>query len=73
MESMRRGESPKSASRDAMERIKRKYPSFVGAVFAVNREGKHAGACNGWIFQYTVRGNGMDDVEIHTISPLRDY
>ncbi|CAM6090885.1 unnamed protein product [Calypogeia fissa] len=72
VESMRRGKSPKSATRDAIERIKRKYPDFQGAVFAVNRKGKHAGAGYGWTFQYTVRANGMEDVEIHTVSPLRD-
>lgn len=69
MESMRQGKSPKRAARDAIERIKRKYPRFVGAVFAVNRHGKHAGACYGWTFQYAVRGNDTGDVEIHTVNP----
>lgn len=69
VESMREGTSPKDAARDAIARIKRKFPLFVGAVFAVDRNGIHAGACNGWTFQYTVRGYGMPDVEIYTVNP----
>ncbi|KAG6548502.1 hypothetical protein Mapa_009990 [Marchantia paleacea] len=69
VESMRLGRSPKHAAKDAIARIKRKFPLFVGAVFAIDRHGVHAGACNGWTFQYAVQGHGMEDVEIHTISP----
>ncbi|KAK2994676.1 hypothetical protein RJ640_026155 [Escallonia rubra] len=67
VESMRLGMEPKQAARDAIQRIARKYPGFVGAVFAVDKNGVHAGACHGWTFQYSVRRPGMDDVEDQAI------
>ncbi|KAL8167554.1 hypothetical protein V2J09_009053 [Rumex salicifolius] len=70
VESMRAGMHPKLAAEDAMSRIARKFPKFVGAVFAVNKEGVHAGACHGWTFQYSVRTPQMDDVQVYTVSPL---
>ncbi|KAL2653356.1 hypothetical protein R1flu_021484 [Riccia fluitans] len=69
VESMRRGQSPEEAATDAIARMKTKFPSFVGAVFAVDRHGNHSGACYGWVFQYTVRSSGMDGPEIFTIRP----
>eukprot|EP01018_Ginkgo_biloba_P017932 Gb_39057 [translate_table: standard] len=69
VESMRQGMAPKHAAFDAISRIKRKYPNFVGAVFAVNMQGIHAGACHGWTFQYSVRNSDMEDVELYTVFP----
>ncbi|XAR66107.1 N(4)-(beta-N-acetylglucosaminyl)-L-asparaginase [Bertholletia excelsa] len=69
VESMRQGMEPRLAAKDAIQRITRKYPDFVGAVFAVNKNGVHAGACHGWTFQYSVRSPEMDDVEIFTVLP----
>jgi len=71
VESMRQGMTPKHAAVDAISRIKRKNPDFVGAVFAVNVEGIHAAACHGWTFQYSVRTSDMEDVEVevYTVSP----
>lgn len=69
VESMRLGMEPKLAAKDAISRITRKYPDFIGAVFAVNKDGVHAGACHGWTFQYSVRSPGMDDVEVFTVFP----
>uniref|UniRef100_A0A5B7BDE4 beta-aspartyl-peptidase n=1 Tax=Davidia involucrata TaxID=16924 RepID=A0A5B7BDE4_DAVIN len=69
VESMRLGMEPKIAAKDAISRIARKYPEFVGAVFAVNKNGVHSGACHGWTFQYSVRSPGMDDVEVYTVLP----
>lgn len=60
---------PKLAAKDAISRIARKYPNFIGAVFAVNKNGMHAGACHGWTFQYSVRSTSMDDVEVFTVLP----
>jgi N4-(beta-N-acetylglucosaminyl)-L-asparaginase len=54
---------------DAISRISRKYPDFVGAVFAINKKGVHAGACHGWTFQYSVRNSSMPDVEVFTVAP----
>ena len=69
VESMRRGMEPKLAAKDAISRIARKFPDFVGAVFAVNRNGAHAGACYGWTFQYSVRTPDMDEVKVFTVHP----
>eukprot|EP00898_Chlorokybus_atmophyticus_P008503 jgi/Chlat1/8654/Chrsp87S00663 len=54
VESMRLGLSPLLASQDALRRIRRRFPLFVGAVFALHRSGEHAGAAVGWTFGYTV-------------------
>ncbi|XP_073143630.1 probable isoaspartyl peptidase/L-asparaginase 3 isoform X2 [Henckelia pumila] len=69
VESMRLGMEPKLAAQDAIARIASKYPDFVGAVFAVNKSGAHAGACHGWTFQYSVRSPDMDDVVVYTVIP----
>ncbi|ONK73567.1 uncharacterized protein A4U43_C04F32990 [Asparagus officinalis] len=69
VESMRQGMEPKHAAVDAISRIARKYPNFVGAVFALSKKGVHAGACHGWTFQYSVRTKEMEDVEIFTVTP----
>ncbi|KAK6121920.1 hypothetical protein DH2020_044345 [Rehmannia glutinosa] len=69
VESMRLGMEPKLAAQDAIARISRKYPNFVGAIFAVNKNGVHAGACHGWTFQYSVRSPDMDDVVVYTVVP----
>lgn len=69
VESMRLGMEPRAAAKDAISRIARKFPNFVGAVFAVNKNGEHGGACHGWTFQYSVRSPEMDDVEVFTVFP----
>ncbi|KAL5569855.1 hypothetical protein UlMin_026430 [Ulmus minor] len=69
LESMRLGMEPEFAAKDAISRIARKFPGFVGAVFAINKKGAHAGACHGWTFQYSVRSPEMDDVNIFTVYP----
>ena len=60
---------PELAAKEAILRIARKYPNFVGVVFAINEQGLHAGACHGWTFQYSVRSLEMDDVEVFTVLP----
>ena len=60
---------PRDATMDAISRIASKFPNFVGAVFAVNKKGVHAGACHGWTFQYSVRNSSMHDVEVITVYP----
>lgn len=60
---------PKLAAKDAISRIARKFPDFIGAVVAVNKNGIHAGACHGWTFQYSVRTMEMDNVEVFTVLP----
>ncbi|XP_042055724.1 probable isoaspartyl peptidase/L-asparaginase 3 [Salvia splendens] len=71
VESMRLGMEPKLAAEDAIARIARKYPDFVGGVFAVDNNGIHAGACHGWTFQYSVRSPDMADVVVYTVNPVK--
>ncbi|XP_042504470.1 probable isoaspartyl peptidase/L-asparaginase 3 [Macadamia integrifolia] len=69
VESMRLGKKPKLAAKDAMSRFAKKYPDFVGAVFAVDKNGLHAGACHGWTFQYSVTSPDMEYVQVFTVLP----
>ncbi|KAJ0248807.1 isoaspartyl peptidase/L-asparaginase 3 [Hirschfeldia incana] len=69
VESMRQGMKPREAAKDAVSRIARKFPDFVGAVVAVDKNGSHAGACHGWTFQYSVQDPDMDDVQVFTVLP----
>ncbi|XP_057458302.1 probable isoaspartyl peptidase/L-asparaginase 3 isoform X4 [Lotus japonicus] len=69
VESMRLGMEPKLAAKDALARIARKFPDFLGAVVALNKKGEHAGACHGWTFKYSVRSPAMKDVEVFTVLP----
>lgn len=69
VESMRQGMTPAEAARDAIARIRRKFPTFIGAVFAINKYGIHAGACHGWVFQYTVQDAKMADAVVFTVKP----
>ncbi|CAL0310993.1 unnamed protein product [Lupinus luteus] len=69
VESMRLGMEPKLAAKDAIARIARKFPGFLGAVVAVNKKGEHAGACHGWTFKYSVMSPGMKDVKVFTVLP----
>lgn len=62
---------PKLAAEDAIARIARKYPHFVGGVFAVDKNGIHAGACHGWTFQYSVRSPDIADVLVYTVNPVK--
>ncbi|KAI5076929.1 hypothetical protein GOP47_0008994 [Adiantum capillus-veneris] len=70
VESMRLGLSPGEAAENAISRIRRKYPAFIGAIFALNMLGEHGGACHGWTFQYSVRTADMDDVSVFTVNPV---
>ncbi|XP_051122809.1 probable isoaspartyl peptidase/L-asparaginase 3 [Andrographis paniculata] len=67
--SMKSGISPKRAAQNAIDAIAAHYPNFVGAVFAVDKDGNHAGACYGWTFQYSVKGPDTEDVDVYTVTP----
>lgn len=71
VESMRMGFSPKAAAEAAVRRMVQKYPAYVGAVLAVDRDGRHAAACHGWTFTYAVRSVNMDTVRLYEVQSLR--
>ena len=68
---MRRGSSPKQAAEDAIQRIAKHYPQYVGALFAVDKAGNHAGASHGWIFQYSFQSPAFEDPQIVTVQPMK--
>lgn len=47
VEEMRRGASPSAAATTAVQRIAEHYPTFRGAVIALNIDGEYGAACNG--------------------------
>ncbi|XP_029035038.2 N(4)-(Beta-N-acetylglucosaminyl)-L-asparaginase [Osmia bicornis bicornis] len=55
VEEMRRGASPKEAATTAIKRIAEHYPTFTGAVIAINKNGDYGAACNSLTrFEYYV-------------------
>ncbi|DBA97520.1 hypothetical protein WJX77_010669 [Trebouxia sp. C0004] len=71
VESMRQGATPKQAAEDAIQRIVKHYPLYVGALFAVNKDGNHAGACHGWTFQYAFQDNTLTAPQVVTVQPVK--
>lgn len=69
VESMRQGMSPKHAAEDAIQRIVRHYPSYVGALIAVDYRGSHGAAAYGWTFEYTVRSHSHDTT-VYKVEPV---
>lgn len=72
VEGMRHGLSPRAAAEAAVRRMVRKRPIYVGALLAVDRMGRHAAACHGWTFTYTVRAAGMKAAQVYTVEGLKD-
>lgn len=70
VESMRQGASPQKAADDAIRRIVKYYPNYVGALFAIGKAGNHAGACHGWTFQYSIRNSSLPAPHIFTVHPI---
>ncbi|XP_045480502.1 N(4)-(Beta-N-acetylglucosaminyl)-L-asparaginase-like [Harmonia axyridis] len=55
VEEMKRGSSPSQAAEEAISRILKKFPTFFGAVIALNKKGEHGAACNGMdVFPYCI-------------------
>mmetsp|Transcript_9637 Transcript_9637/g.24047 ORF Transcript_9637/g.24047 Transcript_9637/m.24047 type:complete len:90 (+) Transcript_9637:574-843(+) len=51
---MRQGADPQSAVDEALGRIRRRHPTFQGALVAIDRRGNHAAATNCMPFTYAV-------------------
>ncbi len=66
---MRQGMSPKSAAQDAIQRIIRHYPAYVGAVIAMDYRGTHGAAAHGWTFEYTVRSSKRN-ATVYKVEPI---
>eukprot|EP01116_Phalansterium_solitarium_P020648 TRINITY_DN6147_c0_g1_i1.p1 TRINITY_DN6147_c0_g1~~TRINITY_DN6147_c0_g1_i1.p1 ORF type:complete len:369 (-),score=44.17 TRINITY_DN6147_c0_g1_i1:120-1172(-) len=70
VESMRLGMSPQDATADAIRRIEKFYPTFIGAIVAVNKAGEYAGACHGWTFTFSVVNPQLQNVTVVTVPPI---
>lgn len=60
---MRRGHPPQQAAQDAVRRILKFYPDYIGAVIAVDASGRHAAAAAGWNFTYAFRDASMQQAK----------
>ncbi len=70
VERMRQGVHPTAACEEAIGRIYRAYPDFVGALVAVNKRGQHGAAAYGWDFSYSVRMGDMAATQVVPVTPM---
>jgi isoaspartyl peptidase/L-asparaginase-like protein (Ntn-hydrolase superfamily) len=62
---MREGAAPDQACLDAIKRITKFYPTFTGAVLALDKYGRHGAACHGMdAFPYSVMQEGWTEPEV---------
>lgn len=47
VELIRQGNSPSQAAKEAVNRIKRFYPNFFGAIVGATKNGEYGAACSG--------------------------
>lgn len=72
VESMRQGLSPKQAAEDAVLHIARRVPGYTGALFALSRDGRWAGAAAGFgRFAVALRHGGSSSVQVVEVAPLQ--
>ncbi|CAH1778028.1 unnamed protein product, partial [Owenia fusiformis] len=65
VENMRQGMAPDAAAIDALKKIIRYYPKFVGALVAATVNGTYGAACHGIpSFHYSVRSPSMQHVTV---------
>lgn len=63
---MRRNATPTAAATTAISRIAKHYPTFTGAVIALNKHGEYGAACNGITrFAYYVANPELGKPTIH--------
>lgn len=68
VELMRNGKTPSEAAREAILRISRYYPTFSGAVIALNMTGHFGAACHGLSgFPYTVMSPEFNETQILSV------
>lgn len=68
VESMRNGMSPSEASEDALRRIVRKYPKFMGAIVAVDKNGRYGAACHGLDeFKFSLASRKTNGVSVESV------
>lgn len=73
VESLRRGYSPQAAAEDAVKRVLKYHPSYVGAVIAIDQFGRYAAAAAGWTFEFAVRDGTADEVQTYKVDSISDH
>ena len=72
VELMRQGRSPHEAAEEAVRRMARHRPGYVGAVVAASRDGSHGAAAFGWSFAYSVVSPATGGrVQVVQVAPLQ--
>lgn len=65
VESMKNGMSATDAAKDAIGRITKHYPNFIGAIVAMDKYGNHGAGCHGLTtFPYSVKDSSTNDVQV---------
>lgn len=68
VESMRNGKTASQAAEDAVRRISKVYPNYVGAIVAIDRYGNHGAGCHGMpTFKYSFRNGTTDGPQVQEV------
>eukprot|EP00095_Tigriopus_kingsejongensis_P011866 maker-scaffold180_size281610-snap-gene-0.33 protein:Tk11866 transcript:maker-scaffold180_size281610-snap-gene-0.33-mRNA-1 annotation:"n -(beta-n-acetylglucosaminyl)-l-asparaginase" len=68
VEAMRSGLSPQLAAQEAIDRITRRYPDFIGAVVALKKSGEFGAACHGIAeFPFSVANQELGGAKLLTV------
>ncbi|XP_064608074.1 N(4)-(Beta-N-acetylglucosaminyl)-L-asparaginase-like [Liolophura sinensis] len=71
---MEQGLTPADAAERSINRILKYYPTFSGAVVAVNLKGDHGGACHGFdLFPYSVQSAQLQNVTVYNVTCIKKY
>eukprot|EP00094_Tigriopus_californicus_P002027 TCALIF_01953-PA protein Name:"Similar to USP46 Ubiquitin carboxyl-terminal hydrolase 46 (Pongo abelii)" AED:0.17 eAED:0.17 QI:0/0.8/0.63/0.90/1/1/11/530/644 len=69
VEAMRSGMSPQLAAQEAIDRITKKYPDFIGAVVALKKSGEFGAACHGIAeFPFSVANKEMGGAKVIVVT-----
>lgn len=69
---MRRGSTPAQAATIAVQRIAAHYKTFMGAVVALTKDGRHGAACHGIShFPYVVYDKSEDHYRVVEIECIK--
>ncbi|XP_049294647.1 N(4)-(Beta-N-acetylglucosaminyl)-L-asparaginase [Anopheles funestus] len=69
VEAMRGGLGPAEAGQQAIGRIAKYYPSFVGGIVVVTKDGEYGAACHGMEeFPYSIADGTVSDGDVHVLT-----
>lgn len=70
VEAIRGGARPRDAAEEVVKRIAKWYPTYVGALVALDPQGQHGAAAHGWHFQYAVQDREGVSVQVIDVDPV---